>query len=404
MNSTSSGFLKESCSALRAGKRYDRWGSISVAAFGRPAPDCGGLIHTKTFVRCAPGWPSGLAITFTDRNACIGLYCLEIVHVFFTVDTEFHPTDGKWSEQSLAHEVRRDIDGITSEGEFGTFFQADLLNAHGLKGVFFVEALSSYAAGMETLKRVTGRLREGGHEVGLHLHPEWLRRGSLSSILEGRQGGMMRVFSEDDQATLIGLCIDQLHRCGVETVHSFRAGGYAANLDTLTALARNRVPFDSSYNVCWSGITCDIRTEEPMLQPRQIRGVYEFPVSFFQDWPGHYRHAELCACSSQELEFALFDAWKKGWCSFVIVSHSFELIKGRDENNDNSPYRADRTVIRRFRRLCEFLANHRDKFQTSTFEAFDLQSIPSQPYNQPLSGFFPNTVWRFAEQAWRRIL
>lgn len=322
--------------------------------------------------------------------------------VFFTVDTEAHPASPRWSDRGLADEIRRDIDGVTPHGEYGAYYQAEVLRKHGLRGVFFVEALFSYAAGMDPLKRVVSRLLEGGHEVGLHLHPEWLRRAPHVSVLPGKEGNLMRRFSEDDQATLIARGIEQLQKAGVPKVDSFRAGGYAANFDTLRALARNGVLYDSSHNFCWFAQSCDLQTDEPLLQPRQLHGVYEFPVSYFQDWPGHSRHAELCACSFGELRSALMTAWRDGWHSFVIVSHSFELIK-RIKINDAPAALPDSTVIRRFHKLCEFLAAHPDRFQTATFTGFDPQSIPSRAYTKPLPGFLPNTLWRFAEQAYRRV-
>ena len=326
-----------------------------------------------------------------------------MLSVFFTVDTEAHPASPDWADRGLADEIRRDIDGVTPEGEFGAFYQADVLKSHGLKGVFFVEALFSYAAGIEPLRRIAGGLLERGHEVGLHLHPEWLRRAPKVSVLPGKEGQAMLAFSEDDQTTLIGKGVEQLNKAGVPNVQSFRAGGYAANFDTLRALSRNGVLYDSSHNFCWFGQTCGLETDELLLQPRRIHGVYEFPVSYFQDWPGHYRHAELCACSFGEMQSALLRAWREGWHSFVIVSHSFELIK-RVSRNGRPAGVPDKTVIRRFQKLCHFLAAHPDKFRTETFAGFDPQSLTSRPYTKPLPGFLPHTIWRFAEQAYRRMV
>jgi hypothetical protein len=326
-----------------------------------------------------------------------------MVRVFFTTDTEAHPASANWAARGLAPEIRRDIDGVTPEGEFGALYQAEMLKSFGLKGVFFVEALFSYFAGIEPLQKIVSGIQARGHEVGLHLHPEWLRRAPTVSVLPGKEGSMMRLFSEDDQNILIEKGIEQLQKVGVEKVCSFRAGGYAANFATLRALARNGVPYDSSHNFCLMGTRCDMPTEEPLLQPRRIEEVYEFPVSYFSDWPGHYRHAELCACSFGELHAALLRACRENWYSFVIVSHSFELIKRVDRNGEPAGI-ADKTVMRRFRKLCEFLAENRDKFQTATFSELNDTTIPSGGRFKPLLGFFPHTVWRFAEQARRRVL
>jgi hypothetical protein len=323
------------------------------------------------------------------------------MNVFFTVDTEFHPINGWISEETIKDDIGRDIDGTTPFGEFGTYFQAEILTQHGLKAVFFVEALSGRAAASYDLRTVVERIRACGHEVGLHLHPEWLRRVPSSSFLPGRSGSLMRHFSLEDQTLLVAKGIEHLRACGVDTVHSFRAGGYGANVDTLHALARNGVRYDSSHNASWMGSTCDIQTDEPLLQPKEIAGVYEFPVTNFQDWPGHSRHAELCACSSRELEFALLAAWRKGWHSVVIVSHSFEMIKGR-QVGCAPPWYPDYVVINRFKRLCRFLQSNRDKFQTATFADLDASTFPHIA-DEPVAGRLWNTAWRFAEQAYRRL-
>lgn len=324
-----------------------------------------------------------------------------MVRVFYTVDTEAHPASPDWAERGLTAELRRDIDGATPEGEFGVFYQAEMLKSHGLKGAFFVETMFSHAVGIEPLRRIVSGIQERGHEVCLHLHPEWLKRAPQHSVLPGKEGRLLRLFSEEDQTTLIGKGVEQLNKCGVEKVYAFRAGGYGANFSTLRALALNGIPFDSSHNFCWSE-NCDMPTDGWLLQPRLMHDVYEFPVSCFSDWPGHYRHAQLCACSFGELEAALLRAWREEWHSFVIVSHSFELVK-RVTRNGEAAAALDRMVLRRFRKLCAFLAANRDKFQTSTFGEMDAAAVPLRRYDKPLSGSLPHTVWRFAEQACRRV-
>jgi hypothetical protein len=324
------------------------------------------------------------------------------LNVFFTVDTEFHPLDGRYSERTVRDDIARDIDGRTPQGDFGAFFQAEVLREHGLKGVFFVEALSQIATSSFSLKTVVERIQSSGHEVALHLHPEWLRRVPSAFSHWRRDGSLMRDFSLDEQTALIAMGVDQLHVNGVEKVYSFRAGGYGANHDTLRALAANGVPYDSSHNQSWLGVTCDVRTARPLLQPMVIDGTYEFPVLNFEDWPGHWRHAELCACSSAELEFALHAGWNRGWHSFVIVSHSFEMIKAR-QSRSTPPWYPDKMVVSRFRRLCRFLGSNRDKFRTKTFVELDLSGLPLAITGGPLKGAPWNTARRIGEQVFRKI-
>ncbi len=179
------------------------------------------------------------------------------------------------------------------------------------------------------------------------------------------------------------------------------AGNYGANLDTLRALARLGIALDTSYNAYYLDSQCELRMPELLLQPRQIDGVWEIPISCFQDWPGHYRHAQLCACTFSEMKESLLSAWRAGWKSFVIVSHGFELIRRRKQIA--LPPLPDHFVRRRFERLCGFLAEHRDKFRTRGFSDIEPQTLAASPEVKPLRSPMRRTAGRYVEQLVRRM-
>lgn len=321
-----------------------------------------------------------------------------MVNVFITVDTEVWPRGTIWRDSGLTRDIDRDIYGITPEGEFGVRYQMDVLDAHQLKAVFFVEALFALAVGIEPLKELVKTIEARGHEVQLHLHTEWLQWLDPSP-LPGRTGQNISDFSVDEQALLLAKGLENLKASGAANVCAFRAGNYGANLDTLHALARNGIRYDTSHNTCYLDAECRMGEAGILLGPKIIHGVHEFPVSFFQDWPGHFRHTQLCACSADEMEHALLAAWQDGWESFVIVSHSFELI--RDRKHPTKQPRSDRRVIRRFDRLCDFLASNRDKFQTSGFAS--MPQIPQRLPDHPLRSGLHRTARRVGEQLLRRV-
>ncbi len=64
--------------------------------------------------------------------------------------------------------------GRTCKGDFGIPYQLDVLDRHGLRGVFFVEALHTQILGSEYLSRTVDMIRTRGHSVQLHCHIEWL--------------------------------------------------------------------------------------------------------------------------------------------------------------------------------------------------------------------------------------
>src|SRR4051794_33132917 len=182
-----------------------------------------------------------------------------MLNVFLTVDTELWPYAADWRTAGLSRDFKRDIDGATADGEYGVPYQVRRLSEHGLKAVFFVEALFAGAAGLEPLRRIVDMVQEGGQEVQLHLHPEWLRWLDPSP-LPGRFGDNMKDFTTDEQALLIARGLENLRAAGARDVCAFRAGNYGADLNTLHALARNGVRFDTSYNFCYLDAACGMRT------------------------------------------------------------------------------------------------------------------------------------------------
>jgi hypothetical protein len=132
-------------------------------------------------------------------------------------------------------------------------------------------------------------------------------------------------------------------------------------------------------------------------------GVQELPVAVFQDFMGHFRPAQLCACSADEMIHALISAEAAGWDFFVIVSHSFEMLARRRHPSKPPVIRWD--VVERFERLCQFLGSNAERFPTIRFA--DLDSFSSVPMPDApevsIKGKLFNTVSRVAQQAFSRI-
>lgn len=330
-----------------------------------------------------------------------------MLNVFLTVDTEVWPFSPGWPVKRLSAdkldfsaEVEGYILGRTSRGNVGLPYQIEVLRRSGLKATYFVEALFAGRAGEQHLCEIVRVLQEGGQDVQLHVHTEWL--GELShEKLPSNFRQHIRQFSEFDQTRIIARGINNLRDAGATNVCAFRAGNFGANFDTLRALANNGIHIDSSYNSCFLDAECQMRTVESMLQPRTIHGVCVFPVTTFVDFPGHERPAQLCACSFQELTKALLQAWRNKQYSFVIVWHPFELMK--DVRNP-AKRRPDLINVRRFERLCEFLSNNRDKFRSSTFSDVDILKVPVLENIARIRSPLRYTAWRYAEQIASRLL
>jgi len=324
------------------------------------------------------------------------------LNVLITVDTEVWPRSPggtRWDGSDLGPHLRRDIYGETADGAFGLPYQIAALNAHGLKAVFMVESLFADAVGPGPLREIVGLIQRGGHEVQLHVHSEWLR-WTPKPIVPARNGRAIAEFTEEEQVVLLARGLENLRRAGAADVRAFRAGNYGANFDTLHALARVGVPFDTSYDLCYLRAGCGLGLAEPLVQSRILGGVCEVPISFFGDYPGHYRHTQIASCSFGELRLALNRGWEGGWRTFVIVSHSFELL-GR--NRANIPAAPDRIVIGRFEKLCRFLGANRDRFRTVGFSDLDLAALKAPTAATELRTGFLSTTFRYGEQLVRRL-
>ena len=324
-----------------------------------------------------------------------------MLDVFITIDTEFYPLWPDWRSAGLARDIDRDIYGQTARGQFGVSYQLDVLAAHGLKASFFVEGLFAGATGDDVLRRLIAEIRSKGQEIQLHLHPEWLQWMENPPVPKnGRE--TIDEYSASEQRQLIAIAKESVSNAGAQNICAFRAGDYAANAGTLQALSANGIDIDTSFNACYVKSLGDVAALREADQPVEVSEIWEFPVAVWSDGLGSYRHAQLCSCSSAEMQGALLSAWKNGWNCFVIVSHSFELLKKRRKRISHpSP---DPIVVRRFSQLCEFLQANRDKFRTRHFGDIDLSTLRNgAELARPIRSPAYRTAWRMAEQTCRRL-
>src|SRR5262245_37142408 len=118
-----------------------------------------------------------------------------VLKVVLTIDTEFWPCTRQWPDHTLARPLAgmdeaygRGILGRTPSGDYGLPYLLRSLRDHDLHAVFFVESLSSSAAGEESLRRSVSQILDAGQEIQLHLHTEWLSDVAMPGLsLEPRQ-------------------------------------------------------------------------------------------------------------------------------------------------------------------------------------------------------------------------
>ena len=143
------------------------------------------------------------------------------LNVLSTVDTEFSPKDFHAANGEIRGLVERDVDGITPEGRFGIGFQMDMLEAHGLRAVFQVEALAASAIGPEALGRIVREVQDRGHEVQMHVHAEWLEALDLPDLPPFR-GRNLVSYSADEQTRILEQALRNIRAAGAANVCASR--------------------------------------------------------------------------------------------------------------------------------------------------------------------------------------
>jgi hypothetical protein len=311
--------------------------------------------------------------------------------VFLTVDVELWPSSWEKSREELPESFRRFILGETKKGKVGLPFQLRMLNDHGLRCTCFVESLFARDFGVEPLRDIVCLIDGGGQDIQLHAHPEWITH-SARPVLETRGRYLLSQFNADEQLLLIETALEQLRAAGAPAVTAFRAGSFAANADTLEDVTRAGLTVDSSLKLGSE------LARSPIAEYRSsgpARRLLEYPLSTYEDWPGRMRHLQLTACSFDEIVFVLESARRDDWEAVVLLSHSAELI-------DRARFLPDRIVVRRFEKLCGWLADRRQEYVTSGL-GMDDGGTGRGVVASTLRSTRWRTLGRIAEQALRKF-
>jgi peptidoglycan/xylan/chitin deacetylase (PgdA/CDA1 family) len=304
--------------------------------------------------------------------------------IFLTVDTEF-----AWRHHAAGLDCDAIYERSLEPAGVGLSYQLAELARHDLKACFFVDPMPAVVFGLDPIRRMVDTILAAGQEVQLHLHANW------TGATRGDRGATYAPFALHDyslaeQTALIVRARDLLVEAGAPAPIAFRAGSYAANDDTLAALASLGFVYDSSHNGAEAPDMSRIT-----LSPRQIapceRRVIEVPVTVIEDSPGRMRTFQLCALSAGESYDALEHAAVSGHAVVTIVSHGFELA-------NRSGTRANTVHVRRFQTLCGILDEMRDVLPTMHFA--DRPDLPLDRSDAPLGPDSLRKRWRQAEQLW----
>ena len=302
--------------------------------------------------------------------------------VLLTVDTEF-----MWGGYVRGESWQENLARSYDPAGVGIPWQLARLAAHGLKACFFVDPMPALVYGIEPIRRMVEPILTAGQEVQLHLHPCWADPARPVFELTG--------LDLQRQVELIRTARDLLVEAGAPSPIAFRAGGYGADLATVEALATLGIAFDSSHNGSHHPSPSALPLDPRRIAPALLDGVVEIPVTQIGQRAGRLRHLQICAVSFDEMRAALMHAADHGHPVAAIVGHSFELAAAGGR-------RANPVLVRRFERLCGFLAEHRGRLPTAHFT--DLAHLPLDAQAFPLRSGALRTAARMAQQAWGNVV
>ncbi len=304
--------------------------------------------------------------------------------VLLTVDTELF-----LGRYRMGADWRENFDLSVEPAGVGLSYQLGKLARHGLKAVFFVDPMPALVYGIDPIRAMVDPILAAGQEVQLHLHPAWqgvaLGEEPVSDLGE---------LPAERQRELISIARHLLRDAGAPEPIAFRAGSFAADLNTLEALASLGIGYDSSHNGSHHPWPSALPLDRRQIAPALLECVVEVPVTQIEQKQG-LRHLQLCAVSFEEMRDALLHASAHRHPVVNIVSHSFELAT-RDGKRANPVARA------RFDKICRFLDEERHSLATAHFA--DLADLPLEVPAEPRPVKQIRTLARMFEQAWGNAL
>lgn len=298
----------------------------------------------------------------------------ERLRFIFTIDTEISMGGAARDPSLTPVGPRRRIWADTEEGLFGITRFMDLLEDQGHRAVFFFEPVARAVVGAEELERAAQAIADRGHDVELHVHPEF--EMDLESVQRGESRSppaSLHLHSIDEQRRYIRESADVLERWTGRRPIAFRAGGYSASEETLAALASEGIPIDSSYNA-WAvdhGM-CGMKSSPRINDVAFLDGTLEVPVTNLvaRGPRGGLKPLELSSLNASEMIAVLDQLWESGARVACSVTHSFRLVRALDVQYRD--VRADAFNLHRLRVLSRHLAANRDRFEVCTYRDLPL--------------------------------
>lgn len=288
----------------------------------------------------------------------------------FTIDTEISLGGALEDLSNAPVGARRRIWCETDEGRYGIEAFMDVFDEYDMKGVFFFEPFGVNLVDPEPLKAAARYIAERGHDVELHIHPEFDINLERARKQSQPPSPFVRDYSLEHQRGLIRRGADLLEAWTGRRPIAFRAGSFGLDEVGLKACLEEGLLFDSSYNA-WAiqNGYCGMHSLPRLNDVTLLEdGLVEVPVTnlFARRIRRDYRPFDLASLNTTEMVSALDQLHEAGARVCCSLTHSFRLLK--TTNVQMSDARPDQFNLHRLRALCRYLAENSDRYQVSTFK------------------------------------
>ena len=323
--------------------------------------------------------------------------------VFITFDVECS-MGGAWGTGSLKPvPPSRAVWGECGEQKLGLPLIVEILQGYGLAATFFVEAFIEEQGYPGHSEWICAYLLDHGQDVQLHIHPNhkhfgWKQQGKPYPFTD-----YMADLGCEDQLALLQEGSERIKGWTGRRPVAFRAGNMGACEETLKQLEASHITIDSSYTFPYAGRSSRFGPQEPYNGSKWYGDVLELALSGFRQLPlpglKPSKPLNLNGISFEECRDAIRLICGAG-ADAVVILHSFSLLKKRNVQYDG--IRPDRIVTRRFRRLCQWLA---ESLEMPAYTFAELaKAIVHKSYRAghvpPCRLTHPRPLLRKAVQAW----
>ncbi|HKG27365.1 MAG TPA: methyltransferase domain-containing protein, partial [Thermomicrobiales bacterium] len=249
--------------------------------------------------------------------------------LMITVDVEARPA------RSRTDPLDRLIWGRFPEGEFGIGRMMSVAERHGVELTMFLDYAEEYLYG-DALLDVGREIHRRGHDLQLHLHPEFMPANFFAALGLDRPDNLSQTSPALADAYLTFLR-DRHARVGASAGNAFRGQGYLYSGDILGAMKRHGLRLSSNYNASRSSQPMQFGAMPPFMWDT---GVIEAPIATVFDFRGTRRHfdynfnavvlngVDLDTCLDRHLEFLDRFYLERGEDAVaVLVMHSWSFLE-----------------------------------------------------------------------------